>query len=564
VTWWIATFGPSQCSASTPRAGIPRGGKTTMAALRRALDAFRGLAEPLERYVFLRRLQRSETETFYRALVSKPLELMPFVYTPTVGEACERYHELGTPVNGVYITADDAGRVGAKLRRHWKEEMAWLSEGCGGASAAARRRGADHGDESVAVAVVTDGERILGLGDLGAGGMGISEGKILLYTVCAGVHPATCLPVCLDVGTNNERLLNDPNYKGLRRRRLTGEAYDALVDEFMRELRAWQPRCLVQFEDFGNANAFRILEKYRHTGPCFNDDIQGTASITLAALLSALRVTKGRLEDQRILFYGAGEAGVGIGELIAMAMEKTGMSHKEAMERCYFMDSKGLVCKSRLDGLQPHKVAFAHDVEYQPDLLSAINAIKPTALIGVSTIGGAFTEDVVKRMCDNNARPIIFPLSNPTSKSECTFEQAMDWSNGKVVFASGSPFDPVVRKSDGTTVFPAQANNAYVFPALGYAAALTGASQVTDDLFLAAAESLSNITSDAEIDAGHLFPDMDSIRSVSVTLTAEICEMIVKQGLGTAPAGVSTHEQWLSYIASHQYDPGMEKPMSKL
>ena len=528
------------------------------------MDAFRAIADPLERYVYLRKLQRGDTETFYRALISRPLELMPFVYTPTVGEACERYHDLPTPTNGVYITADDAGAVGAKLRRHWKEEMAWLSRGVGGASAAARAEGASHGDERVAVAVVTDGERILGLGDLGAGGMGISEGKILLYTVCAGVHPSTCLPVCLDVGTNNKKLLEDPNYKGLRRERLKGEAYDALVDEFMREMRAWQPNCLVQFEDFGNSNAFRILEKYRTTGPCFNDDIQGTAAITLAALLSALRATKGELEDQKILFYGAGEAGVGIGELIAMAMEKTGMSHKDARERCYFMDSKGLVCKSRLDRLQHHKIPFAHDVEYQPDLASAITAIKPTALIGVSTIGGAFTEDIVKSMCALNERPIIFPLSNPTSKAECTFEQAMEWSDGKVVFASGSPFDPVVRKRDGVKVFPAQANNAYVFPALGFAAALTDASQVTDDLFLAAAESLSAITSDAEIDAGHLFPDMDSIRDVSVTLTAEICEMIVARGLGRAPKGVKTHDDWLAYIQSHQYHPGEESLASKL
>ena len=537
----------------------PRARRRARCRARAALDALRALAVPIDRYLNLRSLQRADAETFYRVLVRAPKELMPFVYTPVVGEACERYHDLPVRAHGVYITADDAGKVGAKLRRHWREEMRWVRDACGGTT-----RGVETGatDDPVSVAVVTDGERILGLGDLGAGGMGISEGKILLYTVCAGVHPSTCLPVCLDVGTNNERLLNDPNYKGLRRKRLKGEAYDALVDEFMREMRAWQPSCLVQFEDFGNANAFRILEKYRHSGPCFNDDIQGTAAITLAALLGALRVTKGKLEDQRVLFYGAGEAGVGIGELIAMAMEKTGMSHKEATERCYFMDSKGLVCKSRLDGLQPHKVAFAHDVQFQPDLLSAIDAIKPTALIGVSTIGQAFTEDVVKRMCSINERPIIFPLSNPTSKSECTFEQAMAWSDGKVVFASGSPFDPVVRKRDGVTVFPAQANNAYVFPALGYAAALTHATQVTDDLFLAAAESLAGITSDAEIDAGHLFPDMNSIRDVSVTLTAEICEMIVAKSLGRAPSGVSTHEDWLKYIASHQYDPGEEQPIA--
>jgi len=524
-----------------------------------ALASFRALTSAIERYVYLRQWCREDVKTFYEALASRPRELMPFVYTPTVGEACERYHELPCDVNGVYITANDVGRVGAKLRGYWASERAWL-RATEGSSGKGRRnaREISFADERVAIAVVTDGERVLGLGDLGANGMGISEGKVMLYTACAGVRPSQCLPVCLDVGTNNVRLLENPNYKGLRRERLKGAAYDALVDEFMREMRAWQPSCLVQFEDFGNANAFRILEKYRTTGPCFNDDIQGTAAITLAALLSSLRITKGELAKQKILFYGAGEAGVGIGELIAMAMQKTGMSHQQALERCYFMDSKGLVCKSRLGDLQSHKVAFAHDVEFKQDLLSAIEAVRPTALIGVSTIGSAFDEKVVRAMAALNERPIIFPLSNPTSKAECTFEQAMRWTDGKVVFASGSPFDSITRARDGVEVFPAQANNAYVFPALGYAAALTGASQVTDDLFLAAAEALSKLTTDAEIDAGHLFPDMNSIRDVSVALTAEVCEMIVAKGLGSAPRAVSSHAEWLTYIKSHMYNPDSE------
>ena len=319
----------------SPRASLPAQGDRAaalkkMSATLSALNGFRAASRAIDKYVFLRQLQHDDAGVFYRLLVNNAMEIMPYVYTPTVGEACQTYHTLPIAQQGVYITADDKGRVGEALRSRAPPSLA----------------------NDLKVAVVTDGERILGLGDLGAGGMGIAEGKILLYSVCAGIRPNQCLPVCIDVGTDNKSLLEDPMYRGLRRERLRGREYDEVVEEFMSEMRSWQPRCLVQFEDFGNTNAFRILERYRHRQPCFNDDIQGTACIALAGVLSGLRTTGADLTEQRVLFYGAGEAGVGIGELIAMALEKRGMSHHDAINRCYFMDSKGLVCKQRLDAPQ--------------------------------------------------------------------------------------------------------------------------------------------------------------------------------------------------------------------
>lgn len=396
---------------------------------------------------------------------------------------------------------------------------------------------------------------------MGAGGMAIAEGKILLYTVCAGVDPRDLLPVCLDVGTDNEKLLNDPLYKGLRRPRLRGALYDQLVEEFMSEMRAWQPRCLVQFEDFGNQNAFRILHKFRKKHLCFNDDIQGTACVALAGLLSATRLDDVKpLGEQTFLFYGAGEAGVGIGELVAMCLEKKfGLTHAEAMKRCFFMDSKGLVTKARLEkgdfAKQTHKIPFAHDVEAPGDttLLTAIETLKPTALIGVSTIGGAFDEQVLKKMAEINDRPIVFPLSNPTSKAECTFHEAVRHTNGKVAFASGSPFDALSFK--GKTLYPAQANNAYVFPALGHAAVLANAREISDDVFLAAAESLGEMTSLEELREGKLFPDFDSIQHVSATLTAEVASKIELDGHGTKPPGITS---WRDYVDQTFYRPPEE------
>ena len=487
--------------------------KIIMAASASALKTFRSKLLPIEKYSFLRHLQSAEPLTLYRVLAANAMECLPFVYTPTVGEACEKYHVLPATKTsfGLFINKGDVGKVGAKLRKFIEEKD----------------------KEDVKVAVVTDGERILGLGDLGANGMGICEGKSMLYTVFGGVDPRKVMSVCIDVGTENEALRAHEEYRGLRENRIRGEMYDELVDEFMREMRMQKPSCLIQFEDFGNANAFRVLENHRRVQPCFNDDIQGTACVTLAALEAALREQKKALKDITVLFYGAGEAGVGIGELVVRALEKSGgLSHEEAKRRCFFMDSKGLVVKSRLHELQPHKIPFAHEYEPVKDLKSAITKLKPTALIGVSTIHNAFDKEVIETMSALNERPIIFPLSNPTSKAECTFEDAMKYSNDKVIFASGSPFPSVVRREDGVEIFPAQANNAYVFPAVGLASVVADCKEITDDHFLVAAETLASLASNDDIDRGYLFPDFTEIEDVTAKIAANVIEKMTKDGTG--------------------------------
>jgi len=405
--------------------------------------------------------------------------------------------------------------------------------------------------------VVTDGERILGLGDLGAGGMGISEGKIQLYTAAAGVDPKTCLPICLDVGTNRDSLLADPDYVGLRRKRPTGIPYFSFVDEFIQAVKAWRPNCLVQFEDFGNHTAFILLSKYRNKVCCFNDDIQGTASITLAGILAALRAKgeEGGLDSQKIMFHGAGEAGVGCGELIALALSTWhNVPLAEARKRVIFMDSKGTVCKSRLSKLQEHKVSFAHDIEFAPDLLSAVRMHKPTVLVGVSTQPGAFSKEVIEAMCANCERPIIFPLSNPTTKAECTFREAFDYSKGRALFASGSPFPPLVAPDSGVTLYPAQANNAYIFPAVGHAAILCKARCIPEEVFLEAARCLSGLSTAEELGQGKLFPSFSSIREVSAQIMARVCEYLCEKGLGDVPQDKKGGEDWVDYAKAKLYN----------
>ncbi|KAG1659170.1 hypothetical protein FOA52_007551 [Chlamydomonas sp. UWO 241] len=467
----------------------------------RALD----MKPPIAKYLHMRELRVHTPSDFYYLLMRHQEEVLPFIYTPTVGEACQRYHELPLTPDGLYLRCDQhVGRMEGTLRALPQQD--------------------------VRVIVVTDGERILGLGDLGANGMGISEGKITLYTAAAGVDPAVCLPVCLDMGTNNQRLLDDPSYKGVRRKRLAGAEFDAFVGEFMTAVRAVYAHCVVQFEDFGNTNAFRLLDTYRDKQCCFNDDIQGTAAITTATVLAALRGSgHGSLVEQRIMFLGAGEAGTGIGRLLAYAMHRReDMPMEEALAHCFFVDSEGLVCKSRLQTLRPHKVPFAHDVAYQPNLLAAVAAIRPTVLIGVSTVTGAFSEEIIRLMAEYNEHPIIMPLSNPTSKAECTFEQAYSWTDGRVIFASGSPFDPI-RSASGVLVSPSQANNAYIFPAVGHAALLMCWDKITDEMFLLAAESLASMSTVDEIRAGQMFPPFANILNVSASVMGHVMAQLSGQ-----------------------------------
>ena len=344
------------------------------------------------------------------------------------------------------------------------------------------------------IIVVTDGERILGLGDLGANGMGIPVGKLSLYTACAGIRPEICLPVMLDVGTNNETLLKDPYYVGLRQHRITGAAYDELIEEFITAAHEVFPGVIIQFEDFANHNAFRLLQKYRDRICAFNDDIQGTAAVALAGIFSALRITGGKLTDQRLLFLGAGEAASGIADLVVSAMVAQGLGATAARERCWLVDSHGLVIKSRSD-LAEHKLPYAHTHAPIADFLSAIKALKPTAIIGVAAVGGIFTKEVLEEMARINQRPIVFALSNPTSKAECDAEQAYRGTGGRVLFACGSPFDPV--QLDGKIFVPRQCNNSYIFPGVGLGAIASRTRRVTDAMFMAAAHTLAHLVTES-------------------------------------------------------------------
>ncbi|HZE20652.1 MAG TPA: NAD-dependent malic enzyme, partial [Desulfobaccales bacterium] len=428
---------------------LPPAPQTMEVQVMRVLENLRKKPNDIEKYIFMIGLQDRNKTLFYRMVIDYIEEMMPIIYTPTVGEACLEYGHIFRRPRGIFISAKDRGRM-PELLRNWPYK-------------------------DIRIIVATDGERILGLGDLGADGMGIPVGKLALYTACAGIHHAYSLPVTLDVGTENEDLLNDPLYIGLKQRRLRGTAYDDFIEEFIVAVEEVFPRTLVQFEDFGNINAFRLLERYRERICCFNDDIQGTAAVTLAGLYSALRIKGGQLREQTFLFVGAGEAGLGTAELIVAAMVAEGLSLEEARQRCWFVDSKGLLVKSRSD-LTGRKLRFAHDYEALNDLAATVEALKPTGLIGVSGKHGLFTRQVLEAMGRVNERPMIFSLSNPTSKSECTAEEAYMATEGRAIFASGSPFDPVT--VGNKTLVPAQGNNVYIFPGMGLGVIASGARQV--------------------------------------------------------------------------------------
>jgi malate dehydrogenase (oxaloacetate-decarboxylating)(NADP+) len=401
----------------------------------------------------------------------------------------------------------------------------------------------------VRVIVVTDGERVLGLGDQGVGGMGIPVGKLAIYTACAGIHPAKVLPVMLDVGTENEALLGDPLYLGLRQHRVRGSEYDDFLAEFLTAVRDEMPRALIQFEDFGNTTAFRLLARWRDRIRTFNDDIQGTAAVTLAGLLSALRIARKSLTQQTILFLGAGEAGVGIADLIVSAMVDEGLELEDARRRCWFVDTHGLVVKGR-DHVAEHKIAYAHDAPHAPDFLGALRAIGPTALIGVSTTAKAFSREVIETMARLNDRPIIFALSNPTSKAECSAEEAYSWSKGRAIFASGSPFPPCPVEG-GKVMFPGQANNAYVFAGVGLGVVASEARRVTDKMFERAARALASTVLESDLEVGRIFPMLNRIREVSSVIGAAVAEVAFDDGL----AGIARPTDLLGLVESTMWEP---------
>ncbi len=486
------------------------------------IENVRSKASDLDRYNSLISLQDRNETMFYRVLIDNLAELLPIVYTPTVGLACQRFGHIFRRARGMYISDRDKGSI-RKILDNWPID-------------------------DVRVIVVTDGERILGLGDLGVHGMGIPIGKLSIYTASAGVKPSQCLPMTIDVGTNNKELLEDPSYLGLTHERIRGEAYDALIDEFIFAAHDRWPNVLIQFEDFGNANAFRLLEKYKNNFCVFNDDIQGTAAVTLAGILSALRMKHAKLSNQTIVLFGAGEAATGISDLIVHAMMNDGMTEAAARKRCWLIDSKGLVVKSRND-LARHKLAYAHEHEHLPDLLSAIGSIHPTILIGASGQACAFTKDVLSAMSSYEDRPIIFALSNPTSQSECTAEEAYHFTNGNAIFASGSPFDTVL--FGGKTITPGQANNAYVFPGIGLGVIASGATRVSDEMFFEAAKALSNETTDEDFAIGRVFPSLEHARKVSAKIATATARVAHGSGLATNP---EPHDI-LTAITAMMYDP---------
>jgi malate dehydrogenase (oxaloacetate-decarboxylating)(NADP+) len=486
------------------------------------LRYFRRKPNDLERYMYLSGLQDRNERLFYRTLIDHFEEFAPIVYTPTVGLACQEFSHYFRMPRGMYITKYDRGQI-KNVLENWHHK-------------------------DVRAIVVTDGERILGLGDLGVNGMGIPIGKLSLYTACAGIDPESCLPIVIDVGTNNNELLKSRSYIGIQEPRMRGREYDELIDEFMEAASEAFPQTLIQMEDFGNINAFRLLEKYRHQYCMFNDDIQGTAATALSGLYSALRITGGKLTGQKLLFFGAGEAGLGIGNLVVSAMVQEGLSEEDARKNCWFVDSKGLIVASRHD-LTEHKLPFAHDFPFQPNLLAAVEALKPTGIIGVSAQQGSFTPDILKAMAGINERPIIFALSNPTSRSECTAEEAYRLTNGRAVFASGSPFAPLVL--NGKTFVAGQANNSYIFPGVGLGVVASQAKTVTDEMFSVAARVLSDQVTQDDLDLGRIFPSLSQIREVSLNIAAAVAKIAFDRGL----AGIEKPDDTRGFIKSCMYDP---------
>lgn len=494
--------------------------------VKRVMGNIRSKGTALEKYVYLTALNDRNKTLFYRVLIDHLEEVMPIIYTPTVGQACLEYgHIFRSSVQGLFLAAEYKGRM-RKILKQWPYR-------------------------DVRVIVVTDGERILGLGDLGVDGMGIPVGKLMLYTACAGIHPQHCLPVTLDVGTNNESRLKDPMYIGVPKRRLRGKAYEDLIEEFVTAAREVFPHVLIQFEDFANENAFHLLRKYRDRACVFNDDIQGTASVALAGLYSAVRIRGESLKDQRVLFLGAGEAGLGTGSLVMGAMMKEGLSEKEARSRCLFVDSKGLVVSSRTD-LDERKRAFACDGPGAADCLAAVELVKPTALLGASGRPGIFTREVLEAMGRVNSRPIIFAMSNPTSLSECTAEEAYKFTQGRAIFASGSPFAPV--SYNGGLFKPRQSNNAYIFPGMGLGITACRIKHVTDEMFFTAAKTLAGLVTKDDLAAGSLYPPLDQIRKVSLAIAEAVADLAYRQKLAAVPRPRHLRD----YLAGQMYTPAYE------
>ncbi len=500
---------------------LPAGVSDQTTQIIRAMENLRRKGNDIERYVFLQALAGRNERLFYRMVIDHIDEIMPLIYTPTVGQACQEFAHIFRQPKGFYITPEDKGQI-FEILKNWPES-------------------------DVRMIVITDGQRILGLGDLGANGMGIPIGKLSLYTACAGILPEQCLPVMLDVGTNNEILRNDPLYLGIRKPRIEGPEYEALVEEFVQAVQEEFPLALIQFEDFLTPNAYSLLQRYRERVLCFNDDIQGTAAVALAGVLASSRITGNDFADLRIMFLGAGSAATGIADLLQAAFIQAGLDVKDARERLWFVDQYGLVVKAR-DDLGPHNIPYAHDVPSVP-FEAAIRQFKPHVLIGATGAPGVFTEEIVRLMADINEQPVIFALSNPTSRAECTAEQAYEWTDGRAVFSSGSPFAPVTYKDK--LYRPGQGNNAYVFPGIGLGAIACRARTISDGMFLESARVLSEMVSAEDLATRTVYPPLSSIRQVSLAIAVAVAEQAYKEGLAqeNRPADLEQN------IAGLMYDP---------
>jgi malate dehydrogenase (oxaloacetate-decarboxylating)(NADP+) len=490
----------------------------------RVMENYWHQTDPLDKYTFLIGLADRNETLFYRILMENLLEMTPIMYTPTVGYACQQFGHIYRKNRGMYISLQHKGRI-AEVLDNWPAQ-------------------------EVDIIVISDGSRILGLGDLGANGMGIPIGKLVLYVVGAGLHPARTLPILLDVGTDNEELLNDPLYLGITHRRIHGDEFYEIADEFVKAATNRWPNVLIQWEDFTNDKAFPLLNRYRDEVLCFNDDIQGTGAVALAGLLAAMRVRNEHLSDQRIVFCGAGSAAVGIADMICAGIaDEHSMTTDEARKLVWMCDSRGLVTKTRKSGVEEHKIPYCRDEAPAAELLDVVKRVKPTILIGASGHAHTFTRDVVKEMYKNCAQPVIFALSNPTTKAECTAEEAYNWTEGNAIFASGSPF-PAVR-IDGRIFVPGQGNNMFIFPGVGLGAVACGAKKVTDEMFFTAAKTLAHMVTEEELAAGTIYPDLGKIRQISLAIAAAVCRLAWDEGI----AKYSEPDDIRQYVRDCQYHP---------
>lgn len=476
----------------------------------------------LDRYIYLVNLLDHDETLFYRTVMSDPARFLPIVYDPTIGEACLKFGHIYRQARGMYLSIAHRGRV-KEILRNWPQQ-------------------------DVRFICVTDGGRILGLGDLGANGAGIPIGKLQLYTACAGVPPQYLLPMYLDAGTNNAQYLHDPLYLGMRKTRPPTEALYSFVDEFVEAVQEVFPKCCIHFEDWTGVDAVHLLERYRDKYCVYNDDVQGTAGITLAGMINAAKLKGTKLKDEKYLFLGAGSAGIGLANLLCSALVQQGLTLEQAQSRISMFDINGLLETTRTD-LADFQKPYAHQHAPTRDFVAAIESIKPTTIIGVSTIGGAFTQPVIEAMARINARPVILALSNPTEKAECTPEQAYSWSKGTAIYAAGVQFPPV--HLDGKTFLPGQANNFYIFPAVGMAIFATQASRVTDEMFIEAAAGVADQVAPRLLEQGLLYPLQADILETEIQTAARVAGLVFDSGLARVPRPADM----VSFIRSHVYRP---------